>query len=67
MDFYIDLHGCSAAWLNPHCYYVGVGEEHIIEQSRQAAKLLNLPYITQSVATNGAYNYAGTQRNSRVY
>ena len=61
VDFYIDLHGCSAAWLNPHCYYVGVGEEHIIEQSRQAAKLLNLPYITQSVATNGAYNYAGTQ------
>ena len=60
VDFYIDLHGCSAAWLNPHCYYVGVGEEHIIEQSRQAAKLLNLPYITQSVATNGAYNYAGT-------
>ena len=56
VDFYIDLHGCSAAWLNPHCYYVGVGEEHIIEQSRQAAKLLNLPYITQSVATNGAYN-----------
>ena len=61
VDFYIDLHGCSAAWLNPHCYYVGVGEEHIIEESRQAAKLLNIPYITQSVSTNNAYNYAGTQ------
>lgn len=58
-DFHIDMHGCYSDWITPHVYYTGVATEDVVDMAREAAKLVNVPYMVKSVATTGSYNHAG--------
>ena len=58
-DFYLDLHsGDLYEELTPYVYFPGRGEEAVIEASRRAALVLNVPYMVRSTASTCAYNSA---------
>lgn len=58
-DFYLDLHsGDLHEELIPYVYFPGLGDEAVIEVSRAAAKVLNVPYMIRSSSSTGAYNSA---------
>lgn len=58
-DFYMDLHGGDLHEdLNPYVYYPGIGEESVIEKSKEIAEILNVEYMVRSSARTGAYNSA---------
>ena len=58
-DFYLDLHsGDLYEELSAFVYFPGRGDEAVIEASRRAAGLLNVPYMVRSASTTGAYNSA---------
>jgi hypothetical protein len=58
-SFYMDLHGGDLhEFAMPFVYYPGIGDEKIIETSKQVAQKLNLECIVRSGATSGAYNVA---------
>jgi len=58
-DFYLDLHsGDLFEELTPYVYYPGQAEEAVVEKSRAAAQVLDMPYLVRSNALTGAYNSA---------
>lgn len=58
-DFYVDLHGGDLHELvTDYVYYPGVGDEEVINLSKEVASILNLKYMIKSSATTGAYNSA---------
>ena len=58
-DFYLDLHsGDLYEELTPYVYYPGNAEEKVVETSRAAAMVLDMPYMVRSGAATGAYNSA---------
>lgn len=60
IDFYMDLHaGGRYEDLTPYIYYTGNCKEDVCEYAKKAASLVNMPYKVKSLATTGAYNYAG--------
>lgn len=58
-DFYMDLHGGDLHEdLSPYVYYPGIGEDSVIEKSKEIAEILNVEYMVRSSARTGAYNSA---------
>lgn len=58
-DFYVDMHGGDLHELvMPYVYFPGIGDQEVVEYSRSAACMLDLPYMVRSNATTGAYNSA---------
>lgn len=58
-DFYLDLHsGDMFEELTPYVYYPGQADNEVVEKSRAAARVLNVPYLVRSNALTGAYNSA---------
>lgn len=58
-DFYIDLHGGDLHELViDYVYYPGIGEEEVINFSKEIASILDVEYMVKSNATTGAYNSA---------
>lgn len=56
-DFVLDLHGGDIhEALPPYVYYPGIGDDSVIEASRQAADLIHCDYIVKSESTTGFYN-----------
>ena len=59
-DFVIDTHGGDLhEYLPPYVYYPGIGPDETVEESRQAALVLNAKYMVKSSARDGLYNSAG--------
>lgn len=57
VDFVLDLHGGDIhEHLLPYVYCPGVGDEKVLEESYQAARLLTANYLVQSTSTTGFYN-----------
>lgn len=61
-DYYIDLHsGDSYEQLTPYVYYAGAAAKEVVEQSREMAQQVDVPYMVGSnVAMGGCYNYAAS-------
>ncbi len=58
-DFYLDLHsGDLYEDLTPYAYYPGNAAREVVEKSKKAALVLDLPYLVKSSASTGAYNSA---------
>ncbi|MDR2947320.1 MAG: succinylglutamate desuccinylase/aspartoacylase family protein [Candidatus Adiutrix sp.] len=58
-DFYLDLHsGDLYEELAPYVYFPGRGDPAVVEASRQAALVLDAPYMLRSDSTTGAYHSA---------
>lgn len=58
-DFYLDLHsGDLYEELTPYAYYPGRADERVVRAAREAALVLDVPYLVKSGATTGAYNSA---------
>lgn len=58
-DFYLDLHsGDLYEDLTPFVYFPLLGGEKVVEASRQAAKALNVAYMTGSANSGGAVGSA---------
>lgn len=61
-DFYIDMHGGEMfEQLTPYVYYVGNATPEACKIARDAASVIDCKYMVRSMATTGAYNYAGLQ------
>lgn len=60
IDFYVDLHsGGIYEDLTPYIYYTGNCKKEVCEYAKKAASIVDMPYKVKSLATTGAYNYAG--------
>lgn len=58
-DFYIDLHGGDLHELvTDFVYCPGIGDQKVIEEAKEVAKVLDLKYMVKSKSTTGAYNSA---------
>ncbi|MFI3212368.1 MAG: succinylglutamate desuccinylase/aspartoacylase family protein [Eubacteriales bacterium] len=56
-DFMIDTHGGDLhEQLPPYVYYPGVGDEDIVERSRQAASVVTVKYMVKSQCCANAYH-----------
>ncbi len=56
-DFMIDIHGGDLhEQLPPYVYYPGVGDEKIVEKSRQAASVVTVKYMVKSQCCANAYH-----------
>lgn len=62
VDYMVDLHsGCMFESLTPHVYYAGKADPAVMEQSREMARQMDVPYMVRSgVSRGGAYNYASS-------
>lgn len=58
-DFYVDMHGGDLhESLYSYVYYPGIGNEEVVQQSKEIAEKVNVDYMVKSSATTGAYNSA---------
>ncbi|UQZ90281.1 succinylglutamate desuccinylase [Deltaproteobacteria bacterium Smac51] len=61
-DFYMDLHsGDIYEELTPYVYFPGHADEKVIEASKAAAMVLDVPFMVRSGAFTGAYNSAAVR------
>lgn len=63
IDYYIDVHsGDEYESLTPYVYYAGKASEDVVNQSREMAKQVDVPYMVRSdVVSGGAYNCAASR------
>lgn len=62
VDFILDLHSGGQQEPLVSCLFF-VGNEAVREESLEAARALDIPYLIQSYAAKGEYSYAATQHN----
>ena len=66
-DFYIDLHGGDLYELvTDYVYYPGIGDDEVINISKEIASIIDTYYMVKSSAITGAYNSCAINKTPSI-